>query len=217
MRRFAVIFDMDGLMIDSERLYIETETEMARKRGAVLTRETIARMMGRKPIESMRIYKEDLGLVDAPADLLHERDVLMMERMEKDLTAMPGLFECLESFYERYALAIATGAESKFLALAVDTLGIRNRFDVLVPSDEILEGKPSPEIYLRAMHELKIQPDHCAVLEDSANGCLSARRAGAYVVAVPSEHTAHQDFTPAHFMADDLLHARDHILGVFGG
>ncbi len=212
MKDRAVIYDMDGLMIDSERLYIETEMEMARARGRTLTRETIAKMMGRKPIESLEIFRADLGLVEPASDLLAERDAKMLSLMKTDLAAMPGLFHSLEQLGSQFDLAIATGAVQKFLDLTLDTLQIRPLFRVLVPSDGIRHGKPDPEIYEKAIRELAVRAERCAVLEDSSNGCLAARRAGAYVIAVPSEHTRHQDFSPAHFIADDLFAATDHIL-----
>ncbi|MCE9597692.1 MAG: HAD family phosphatase [Spirochaetia bacterium] len=205
---------MDGLMIDSERLYIKVESEMASERGRILTRDVIARMMGRKPIDSMRIFAEDLKITEPPDRLLAERDQRLLIQMEHDLQLMPGLLETIEKFRGRYALSIATGATESFLNLTLDRFDLRSYFSVLVSSDAIVNGKPDPEIYLKAIKLLDVPADSCVVLEDSGNGVLAGRRAGAYSIAVPSEHTSHQDFSPAHFVARDLSDACAHVFAM---
>lgn len=193
----AVIFDMDGLMIDSERLYIESEEDMARKRSRVLTEDTIARMMGHKPIESMTIFKKDLGLEESAEALLAERDEMMRAKFKNDLVSMPGLFDLLSHIDGRCRAAIATGAPREFLDLTLDGLKIRDRFEVLVSADEVRRGKPDPEIYELAVKRLGLSADECLVLEDSSNGVRSAHAAGCFTIAVPSSYTKHQDFSLA--------------------
>ncbi|MBL8022535.1 MAG: HAD family phosphatase [Leptospirales bacterium] len=208
----AVIFDMDGLMIDSERLYIQIESDMATEHGRTLTREVVARMMGQRPIDSMRIFAEDLSIPVSPVELLAERDRRLLRRMEYDLELMPGLRETLASLRGKYALAIATGATGRFLDLTLDRFNLRGDFSVLVSSDGIQNGKPHPEIYLKTIGLLQMPAECCVVLEDSANGVRAGSSAGAYSIAVPSEHTAHQDFSSAAHIASNLLDACAHIL-----
>ena len=207
----AIIFDMDGLMIDSERLYFETEREMAKDMGKEVSDETLWRMMGRKPIESMEIYAEDLGL-DIPAEeLLKTRDTAFEKKLIKEVVPMPGLFEILSEFKGEMKLAIATGSPVKFLDIVLDRLDIKEYFDVLQPSDEIVNGKPDPEIYLKAVEKLGLSPEECIVLEDSSNGALAGKNAGCYTIAVPSEYTCKQDFSFVDYKADSLNGALDHI------
>lgn len=211
----ALIFDMDGLMIDSERLYFAAEREMAGGFGRTVRDETLWKMMGRKPIESMRILAAELGLPATPEELLKMRDKMMRQKLEEDLRPMPGLDYIINALSGRLKLAVATGAPMEFLDIMVDKLGIREKFAVLQSSDDISRGKPDPEIYLVTSKRLGIHPEKCVVLEDSENGALAGKRAGCYVIAVPSEYSVGQDFSFADFVAGDLIEAArqvDHLL-----
>jgi len=105
-------------------------------------------------------------------------------------------------------MAIATGSPRKLMELAIEQLGLTGYFEYMLPSDEIVSGKPDPEIYLRTIHALGLPPDECIVLEDSSNGALSGHLAGCYVLAVPSDYTRNQDFSFADHVAGDLFDAR---------
>lgn len=210
----AIIFDMDGLMIDTEGLYFETEREIARRYGKEVKDETLWKMMGRKSLEAMTIYALDLGLEEAPEELLKMRDEMFVEKLLVNVVPMRGLFEILNEFKGKTKLAIATGSPMKFLNIVMDRLGIRNYFDVLQTSDEIINGKPDPEIYLKAIEKLAAKPEECIVLEDSSNGALAGKRAGCYTIAVPSEYTHKQDFSFVDYKAVDLNDAREHINGI---
>ena len=207
----ALIFDMDGLMIDSERLYFEVEREMARKYGKEVKDETLWRMMGRRPIEGLTIFVRELGLPLDPAEAVRIRNDLMRERMKQDLQPMPGLFHIIDSFHGQLKLAVSTGAPREFLDIAVDKLGVRDKFDVLQASDDIRSGKPDPEIFLKTCKKLGVAPREAIVLEDSENGVVAGKRAECTVIAVPSEYTRGQDFSPADFVAADLLEAEKFI------
>lgn len=212
----ALIFDMDGLMIDSERLYFQTEREIARKFQKNVSNETLGRMMGRKPIESMKLFVEELGLPLSPEEVLETRTRIMHEKMKTELMAMPGLHHILDAFYGRLKLAVCTAAQEEFLDIALDRLNIREKFSALQTSDGIQKGKPDPEIYLAACEKLGLKPQECVVLEDSSNGALAGKRAGSYVIAVPSEYTRGQDFSFADFVAADLFQAEKHIQTLLG-
>jgi HAD superfamily hydrolase (TIGR01509 family) len=211
MRIQALIFDMDGLMIDSERLYFEAEREIAAAHGKVVEDATLWKMMGRKPLESMRLFVEELGIRQRAEDLLRRRDGLMREKLARDLKPMPGLEHILERFHAKLRLAVATGAQREFLDITLDSLKIREKFDVLQTSDGIARGKPDPEIYLAACEKLGLAPAACVVLEDAENGVRAGRAAGCHVIAVPSEYSRAHDFSDAHFIAPDLFKAADHV------
>ena len=211
----AIIFDMDGLMIDSERLYFQSEREVARRFGKEVKDETLWKMMGRKPIESMQVFSEDLGLDIPSEELVEIRDELYGEKLKNDLVPMKGLFEMLEEFKGKLVLSIATGSPVKLLDLILDRLDIRNYFDVLQASDDIVNGKPDPEIYLKTIEKLGTNPEECIVLEDSSNGARAGKNAGCYTIAIPSEYTKMQDFSFADYIAADLNDARMHIISSF--
>lgn len=202
---------MDGLMIDSERLYFEAEENMANKFGVKLREETLWKMMGTKPIEGLAIFVKDLGLPISAREALDMRNKVMRKKLQTELEAMPGLFHILNTFFNRLKLAVCTGAQEEFLDIVVDLLNIREKFDVLQSSDGIEKGKPDPEIYLKTCEKLTLSPQECFVLEDSANGVTAGKKAGCRVIAIPSEYTQSQDFTSADFIASDLFHAEQHI------
>ena len=166
-------------------------------------------MMGRAPLESVALYARELGLSQSPADLMRERDRRVLEIIRKGVEPMPGLREILESLRPRFKLAIATSARAEFAEMIIGGLGLRDYFAVLQTSDDITRGKPDPEIYLLAMSKLAVEPVNCCVLEDSSNGALAGKRAGAYVIAVPSQYTRSQDFSFVDDIAADLFDAKN--------
>jgi len=207
----AIIFDMDGLMVDSERLYQQAQVEITRQFNKTLPEKIRLTMMGRKPLESMKIFVDALDIPTDAEKLLEMRNDIMRVKYKNDLVPLPGLAHIIDAFYGKLKLAISTGAQEEFLDIVVDRLGIRNKFDVLQASDEIEQGKPHPEIYLRTCKKLGLKPGECIVLEDSLNGVLAGKGAGCYVIAVPSEYTKDENFSSADFIADDLLGAAKQI------
>jgi len=207
----ALIFDMDGLMIDSERLYWQVEMELARSYRKEVKQETLWKMMGRRPIEGLRIFVEDLELPISAEEALALRDARMREKYRDESEAMPGLFHILDTFYGKLDLAVCTGAQREFMEIVVDRLKIRDKFEVLQASDEIQKGKPEPEIYLTTCEKLGCESQECIVLEDSSNGALAGKRAGCYTIGVPSEYSRGQEFSFVDFVASDLFAAEKHI------
>lgn len=207
----AVIFDMDGLMIDTERLYFEVERIMARKFGKEVKDETLWKMMGRKPLEAITVFAEDLELDISPKKLLETRDELFVKKLVNEVEPMPGLFDILNILKGKVKMAIATGSPQKFLKIVLDKLKIESYFDVFVTSDEVEKGKPDPEVYNTAVKRLKVAPFECVVLEDSSNGALAAVRAGCYTIAVPTVYTNKQDFSFVNYVAKDLKDAAEKI------
>ena len=208
----ALIFDMDGLMIDSERLYWEVERALARSYRKEVRDETLWKMMGRRPIEGLRIFVEDIGLPISAEEALAFRDVRMRGKYRDESEAMPGLFHILDTFFRKLKLAVCTGAQREFMEIVVDRLKIREKFDLLQASDETKKGKPDPEIYLATCAKLGLEPGQCIVLEDSSNGALAGKKAGCYTIGVPSDYSRGQDFSFVDFIASGLPEAERHIL-----
>jgi len=208
----AIIFDMDGLMVDTERLYYEADLEIAAQHGETVDYQVVAQMMGQKPLDAMMIFRDSLELDLSPTKLLNERDKIFLEKLKVDLLPMPGLIETINALYAKYKLAVTTGAPQKFTDFILDGLEIRGFFEVIQTSDTINIGKPAPEIYLKTIERLHLTPPECIVLEDSSNGALSAKRAGCYTIAIPSIYTQHQDFSFTDYIAEDLIGAKKHII-----
>lgn len=203
----AILFDMDGLMIDSEGLYFRAQGIIAEQEGVTLKESTLHKMMGKKPIESLEIFRKELRIETSARTLMERRNELMRKFFREELIGMPGLSEILARF--RLKKAVVTGSSEEFLKLAMEKLGIASSFDAFIHSDLVKKGKPDPEIYLKACHELKLAPGECVALEDSENGVLSAREAGCAVIAVPSEYTRNQDFSKAGYTVGSLFEAGD--------
>jgi HAD superfamily hydrolase (TIGR01509 family) len=207
----AIVFDMDGLMIDSEKVYFEAGRQVARQYGKEVSDQTLGRMMGRKPLESVALFAKELGLSQPPEVLLEEREAKVMHVLDKGVEPMPGLMDVLPALREKYLLAIATSARRYIVDIIMRNLPVEHYFQVVQTSDDVANGKPDPEIYLKAMGKLGVKPVESVVLEDSSNGALAGKRAGAYVIAVPSQYTRQQDFTFADYIARDLRDAGVHI------
>ncbi len=207
----AIIFDVDGVMVDTERLYVQTMRQVARRFGREVSDDTLARMMGRAPIESLRIFVSDLGLAEDPHELMALRERMMLQSFEQGLDPMPGLMELLEWARPRLRLAIATGSPRRLLDVILDRLGIADRFQAIQSGDDITRGKPHPEIYQRVLGQLGLPPEKCVVIEDSGNGVRSGKSAGCHVIAVPNEATRGQDFSPADVVVPDLGAALAHL------
>jgi HAD superfamily hydrolase (TIGR01509 family) len=203
----AVIFDMDGLMIDSERVYWAAGRELAKKYGRTVQDATLGRMMGRSPVDSMRVYAAETGISQLAETLLEERDARVYEILRTDAMPMPGLFEALGRLHPKFKLAIATSAKRYFVDIIDARVNFVRYFQAVQTSEGVVNGKPDPEIYLKAMQRLGVSPAECVVLEDSSNGARAGKASGAYAIAVPSEHTRDQDFSFVDYVAGGLLDA----------
>lgn len=207
----AVIFDMDGLMIDSERVYWAAGREVAKAHGKTVQDTTLGRMMGRSPVDSMRVFAQETGIDRPPEQLLEERDSRVYEMLRTSAEPMPGLQETLERLHKHFKLAIATSAKRYFVDLIDKRINFVHYFQVVQTSEGVVNGKPHPEIYLKAMQRLGVPPERCVVLEDSSNGARAGKNSGAYTIAVPSEHTRDQDFSFVDEVASSLPDAAERI------
>ncbi len=206
------MFDMDGLMVDTERLYVRANQVIAGRYGKTITPAIITKMVGRSTLASLEIFARELGIAVEASELARQRSAVMLELMDDDLVAMPGLNELLEYLRPRYRMALATGSPDTLMMHIVRKLALERFFDVLQSSDDIALGKPNPEIYLRTSKRLGVRPEQCIVLEDSGSGVKAGRAAGCYVIAVPSEHTRDHDLSDAHVCVPDLHAALAYIM-----
>jgi HAD superfamily hydrolase (TIGR01509 family) len=205
----AVVFDLDGLMFNTEELYVEVGTEILRRRGYEFTPELLDQMMGRPSAVALQIMIDTHGLTATVEDLLRETDELFPEILRQRLAPMPGLLELLAAL-ERHDLtkAIATSSRRLFVERVLGQFNLQPRFRVILTSEDIREGKPHPEIYLKAADHLDVPPHEMLVLEDSQNGCRAAIAAGAITVAVPSGHSRRHDFRGVALIANSLADER---------
>lgn len=205
----AAIFDLDGLMFNTEELYFDVGTELLRRRGKQLTRELLNQMMGRPNRVSLQIMIDWHGLNDTVETLQQDTDEIFAELLPKRLAPMPGLVELLNALEAaKIPKAIATSSRLSFVETVLAPFAFRPRFQFVLTSEDVEQGKPHPEIYLKAATRMSLPPSACLVLEDSENGCRAAVAAGTFAVAVPGDHSLHHDFTGAAIVADSLRDPR---------
>ncbi len=211
----AILLDLDGLLIDSEKIYHKVGYWMTDQLGKVLTKEIIAKQMGRRPYESLDIYRKELGITShTTQELVDWRDELMMEAYNKEIELMPGARELIDQAYGKYKLAIATGSTKNLVNIVVKKLNMEPKMSHIQASDGLKNGKPAPDIFLECAKQIGEKPENCIVLEDSSNGCIAGQRADCYVIAVPTEFTDHQDFSSADAIVNDLFEAWNQILAL---
>ncbi len=201
----AATFDLDGLMFNTEALYEEVGSEMLERRGKTITRALLDQMMGRPSRVALEIMI-DWHQLDATVDELQEEtDQTFGRLLPARLAVMPGLLELLDALEDStIPKAFATSSRRAFVDQVLGLAGLSDRFEFILTAEDVVDGKPHPEIYLTAARRFQLQPHQVLVLEDSENGCRAAVAAGTFTVAVPAHHSRRHDFSGAAFVADGL-------------
>jgi HAD superfamily hydrolase (TIGR01509 family) len=201
----AVVFDLDGLLVNSEDLYEQAGETVLRRRGKTYDAALREQMMGRPVVDALQLMIDCHSLTDPLEDLMCECREVLEALMATSLAPMPGVEELLDQLQaENVPVAVATSATREYADHVLTRLNLKHRFRFILTADDIARGKPDPEVYLLAAKRLGIAPFQMLVLEDSANGCRAAVAAGAFTVAVPNRHTREHIFAGARFIADTL-------------
>ena len=212
----GVVFDLDGLLVNTEELYPRVGNELLRRREKRMTDELLHRMMGRPGRIALQMMIDEHQLAATVDQLSQETAEMFPAILDTHLALMPGVEKLLDAL-ERAELpkAVATSSGLKFTQDVLGRMGLTARFSFLLTAEDVVEGKPSPEIYLTAARRLGAAPQSLAIFEDSHNGCRAAIASGARAVAVPGAHSRHHDFTGARLVADTLADPRIYeLLGI---
>ena len=198
----AVVFDMDGVLVDSEALWDAARERVALELGGRWGDSAQRDMMGMSSTEWSRYMHDELGVPEEP-ERINDAVVARMEELYRErLPLVSGAPEAVRRLADR-PLAVASSANRPLIDLALELAGLSNLFSATVSSEEVPRGKPAPDVYLEAARRLGIDPGRCAAVEDSHNGILSARAAKMRVIAIPNP-----TFPPG----DDALAAADVVL-----
>ena len=202
----AVVFDLDGLMFNTEDVFNEAGRELLDRRGHVLTPELLSQMMGRRAEEAFGILIETLNLTETVPELLAESQQIFDELLDSILAPMPGLFRLLEHIEAaELPKAVATSSGRLYLENLLNRFDLLARFPLTLTAEDVTRGKPHPEIYLIAAERLGVAPSEMLVLEDSEAGTQAAAAAGAVIVSVPHDHSRAHDFSVADYVAESLV------------
>jgi HAD superfamily hydrolase (TIGR01509 family) len=187
-RYAAVVFDMDGLLLDTEELWHAAESELFRRHGAEFTREDQLRVIGTSFSTTAGYFAERLGWPpERGGELVDESVALMHEQVRRQVDARPGAVELVEQLRSTgVPVGLASNSHRFLVDDALATAGLSDAFDAIVTAEDVARPKPAPDIYLRACELLGVDPADALALEDSASGVAAAKAAGLTCIAVPT-------------------------------
>jgi HAD superfamily hydrolase (TIGR01509 family) len=208
-----VVFDMDGVMVDSEPVQERATAEYLASlgAGAQADAELLDDMMGRRVRELTDALAERLGL--DPDQVFEEREAVFWRLLDQGIEAMPGLHTAVDRLAAAGLwLAVASSGTRAYVDHVLDRLGVRAAFATVVSGEDVHHGKPDPAIYLLAAERLHADPGDCVAIEDTTHGIAAARAAGMRAVAVTHPMNAALDLSAADAVVPDLAAAADWIL-----
>ena len=201
----AVIFDMDGVMIDSEPLWEKTERIMLGRKGIEYNPTYRDKIVGLNQNDSGKLLRETFNLPETVEEIIAGRVGILLGLYERELGLVPGLLPLLKELGESgLLLALASSSPIEAINFVLHTFSLGEFFTVVVSGDTIPLGKPHPDIYLHTANNLGIEPSECVVIEDSINGVKSAKRAGMICLAVPDKRLSLKEFQIADLIVDSL-------------
>jgi HAD superfamily hydrolase (TIGR01509 family) len=200
----AVVFDLDGIIIDSEHVWDEVRQRLAEERGGAWHDQASRDMMGMSSPEWSRYMQDVIGLSESPEEINAEVVRRMNAAYEEGAPLIPGADDAVERLAARWPLGLASSSNRELIDLVLETSGLGRFFEATVSSEEVARGKPAPDVFLEAARRLDVPADRCAAIEDSGNGIRAAHAAGMRVLAIPNLR-----YPPP----DDALALADVVLG----
>jgi HAD superfamily hydrolase (TIGR01509 family) len=182
----SVVFDLDGVLLESEEVWDEVRERYVRERGGRYDTEVQRAMMGMSSTEWSRYLHETAGVPDEPAAINDEVVRRMLESYRARLPLIDGAVDAVHRLAARWPLGLASSSNRALIDAALDTAGLSSSFAATVSSEEVARGTPAPDVYLEAARRLGVLPTRCAAVEDSHGGIRSAKAAGMRVIAIPN-------------------------------
>jgi HAD superfamily hydrolase (TIGR01509 family) len=184
----GVVFDLDGVLLDSEQVWDGARRDLVEETGGRWIEEATTAMLGMSAPEWSRYVHERLAVPLSPAEIDREVVRRVVARYRDALPVLPGAREAVERLGARWPLGLATSSNREVVEVVLEALGLADRFVAAVSSEEVGRGKPAPDVYLEAARRMRVDPARAAAIEDSSNGLRSASAAGMAVVAIPNPH-----------------------------
>jgi HAD superfamily hydrolase (TIGR01509 family) len=192
----AVIFDLDGVLIDSESVWDEARRAVVADNGGSWTETATRAMQGMSSPEWSRYLHDELGVSLDPGEISRQVVERMLAAYEREVPLLPGAVQAVRRLAERWPLGLASSSNRPVIDAVLESAGLTGCLSATVSGDEVARGKPSPDVYLAAARKLGVEAGRAAAVEDSSNGLRAGAAAGMLVIAVPN-----REFPPA----DDAL------------
>jgi HAD superfamily hydrolase (TIGR01509 family) len=182
----AVVFDLDGVLIDSETTWDEARRQVVGQRGGTWRAEATRAMMGMSAPEWSRYLHDQLGVPDPPEAIADAVVAIVLDAYHRNLPLLPGAVDTVRTLAEEWPLGLASSGNRVVIEAFLDGSGLRDCFRVVLSSEEVPRGKPAPDVYVAALDALGADPRSAVAVEDSANGIRAAVAARTRVVAIPN-------------------------------
>ena len=185
----AVVFDLDGILVDTEPYWADAKHEVTQAHGGRWRDEAPTEMLGMSGPEWAQFMRDELAVPLPPQQIRAEVVAGMLRRIHAGVALFDGAREAVAALAECWPLGVASSADRPVIEAVLADTGIAGFFDAIVSSDEAGRGKPAPDVYFAVAEQLGVAPEHAVAIEDSANGMRSAKAAGMGVIAIPVDHT----------------------------
>ncbi len=208
----AVIYDMDGVLVDSEVYWDQARVDFAVERGLRWTDAMQRQAMGRSTVGWAGVMRDELALDMTLEAIIAEMKARVIAKYEERMPTRPGALESVAAMQGHYRIGLASGSPTEIIKAVLRITGLDQRFEVMIYGDEVPRGKPAPDIYWEALKQMGVAAENALGIEDSANGLRALKAAGLLAVAAPSPDfplpedvlaladahiTTLEDFTPA--------------------
>lgn len=205
----AILFDLDGLMVDSEPHSIASWQAVLAKRNVQFDQAALDSVLGQRVVETAQTAIRLFQLPERPDELAQEKAEYQITHLEGNVSAMPGLIELL-NFVDQAGLkkAVASSGLRRYIDAVLTVAGVRDRFSVIISADDVVNGKPAPDVFLAAAKALNVTPENCLVLEDAPFGVQAAKAAGMTCFAVPNAHSHALDLSLADRVVTSLYEVK---------
>ena len=201
----AVIFDMDGVLIDTHPYIIQSFNEYLKPYGIPFTDETNKEVNGMSLLGVTKLFKERYGVSIDHVDFSHQAGIIELELLEKEEKIDPALIEFLEKLKEKgIPMAVGTSSMRWRAERILDIFDLKKYFSVLITAEDVEKHKPEPDTYLKSAKELNVDPKECIVIEDAPHGITSAIRAGMKTVALLTKFHSKEEFSNANFIIENF-------------
>lgn len=205
----GVIFDLDGVLVDSEERWARAKEDLVRASGGSWKPEAARAMLGMSSPEWSRYLRDELGVPMAPERISAEVVQRLLEDYRRDSPLVDGAAEAVGRLAARWPLGLATSSNREVVDAVLESAGLAESFAATVSSEEVARGKPAPDVYLEAARRLGVAPELCTAVEDSQAGIRSAKSAGMRVVAIPNASYPPDDEALA--LADTVVRSLDEL------